>query len=488
MIVCIAGLLNEWGGSDLSPYIDRQATFNVNAAIGARLDTLTFTLYDKLCTLVVPARAEIIVYDAPGIGQVGGVAQTWLRGSAPIVDPPVTPPFGSPSLWTPRLFGGYASSCGYTLNGAERSIVVHAQDYTIRNKTTVVNKAYAPGDVGHSLGWTDDQIIKDLFAAYRPDIDTANVTTAFTTPGTVMPIISFPTHTLEQFFQRVLKVTQGWFRIDYYKRLFYGGVGSGPGSYAPFALSDTPSPVLPANLLPSGDFETGAENWSVFNAQGAAPVQTNAQAANGSRSLQLTGNAASATTSIQAFSTALIGATTQCVPGGVGTVPAIPGSAYLGMVSVRSASTPRGFTACLVFADAAGNRLAMLGPNKGTTSTTSGWTQLLCVAKAPVAAAWVYLGVISAAGGLYGAYDAIPNAEAHYLDMAGVFAVANLLTANQSSFDSDVGGWLANTNAGLMQSSAQSTSGGESMAMTSVAAGAMRATSEAGPGPSRIPA
>ncbi|MCW2687638.1 MAG: hypothetical protein JWR37_2528 [Mycobacterium sp.] len=289
-------------------------------------------------------------------------------------------------------------------------------------KTTVVNKAYGPGDVGHLGGWTDDQIIKDLFAIYRPDIDTSNVTSAL---GSVMPTISFPTHTLEQFFQRVLKISQGWFRIDYYKRLFYGGVGSGPGSYAPFALSDTPNSAVPTNRLPSGDFESGTENWGTYFGRGANPTTTTAQAASGTRSLMMVGNGTSSTTWMAVYSTQVSGApTAYVVPGGVGTVAVTPGSTYSGQLKVRSAVTPRPFLLGILWHDATGALLSG-GLGTSTNSTTSGWTQLATGTQtAPANAAWAYLGVVTSTTGVGNPDTPIPQGEVHYFDQAGIFAGA----------------------------------------------------------------
>jgi hypothetical protein len=404
VIVTIAGVLNEWGGADLSAYLDRQAGFSLDATIGSRMDTLSLTLFDPAGILVIPERAEIVVYDFPGCTQAGGVSQTWLRGSAPIVDPPAAPPLGPPALWTPRLFGGYVSSVDYTLLGAQRSVAVHAQDYTIRNKTTVVNRAYGP-DQTHPAGWTDDQIVRDLFRTYRADIDTANVVSAFSSAGTTMPVISFPTHTLEQFFERIIKITQGWYRIDYYKRLFYAAIGSGPGSWAPFGISDTPNASSFLNLLmptDEEDFEGGIANWAVYAQRGADPVQTTLAALHGTASMLLAGNATSAGAWIEAYSAAPLatgGSAGNFVPGSNGTVAVIPGTTYTALISGRAATTSRSWFANLVWLDASGAVLSFTS-GSAVTLTSAGWQQLTVTGTAPATAAYAVLGLASGSPGL----------------------------------------------------------------------------------------
>jgi hypothetical protein len=110
------------------------------------------------------------------------------------------------------------------MDGGQRMIEVQAQDYTTRLRTTIANRAYVSGN-------SDQFVVKDIFKTYRPDFDTANVQQIVAS----MPAISFPVHSLEQFMQRIVKVTRGVYRVDYYKRLFYGAIGQ---IVAPFNLSD----------------------------------------------------------------------------------------------------------------------------------------------------------------------------------------------------------------------------------------------------------
>ncbi|HLY82659.1 MAG TPA: hypothetical protein VKQ71_06725, partial [Acidimicrobiales bacterium] len=107
----------------------------------------------------------------------------------------------------------------------------------IRNKLTVVNRQYGP-DSAHVAGWSDGQIVRDLYLTYRPDIDVTNVATLVAAGS--MPSISFPTHTLEQMLARIEKISTGYHRVDYYKRLWYNALGA---LAAPFGVSDTPNPV-----------------------------------------------------------------------------------------------------------------------------------------------------------------------------------------------------------------------------------------------------
>jgi hypothetical protein len=229
VIVTINGVLN---GADLSSYVEREAQFSVEATFGARMDILKMNLHDPQLTLAIPDRREIVIYDTQAV---------WEGGSGAVVDPPwAVSPYntlingagtehtsGTPANWTPRIFGGYMATPIYTMPGFDREIQVQAQDYTTRLRSTIANRAYVAGQ-------TDQTIVKDIFAKYRPDINTDNVNNTFAS----MPAISFPVHSIEQFLQRVVKITRAVYRVDYFKRLFYGAVGQ---VVAPFNLSDNPN-------------------------------------------------------------------------------------------------------------------------------------------------------------------------------------------------------------------------------------------------------
>jgi hypothetical protein len=216
------------GGADLSGSVERDSgTFEVDGQVGKRMDTLRCTLFDPTLTLAIPDRAEMWVYDAPAGGAVTdppraiSAYNTFRNGAGLEVTST------NPALWTTRLFAGYVATPRYTVVGPQRFVGIEAQDYTFRLRSTICNKAYAPPQ-------TDKAIIQDIFATYRPDIDTANVNVVTAN----MPAIQFPVHSLEQFMERVVKITRAIYRVDYYKRLFYGAIGQVP---APFALSDQPN-------------------------------------------------------------------------------------------------------------------------------------------------------------------------------------------------------------------------------------------------------
>lgn len=586
MLIWINGVVNEFGGSDLSLYLDRQGGFAIAAQIGQRMDTLEATFYDKAHILAIPDRAEIIIYDAiadprwrkpnpnlltddtasleaslgtwvaatnatvalsstwsaqgtkslavtsvaagnmtarsgstvaayasitPGAAytliaaqrsataartvrisidwldstgallstttgsnstssttvntslQTNGTAPLgasyaravlavdstaaagethywdmlllapalplnaaplWQTSSSPVTDPPANPPFGSPGLWTPRLFGGYCSGADYSvIAGYERVLTLHAQDYTLRNRTTVVNKAYGV-DGGHPSGWTDDQIIRDLYATYRPDIDTSNVQSAFAIPGvTYMPPISFPTHSLEQMLTRVQKITQGWNRVDYYKRLFYGGVGFGPGSLAPFAINnDAPNNAIPTNLLTKdqSDFEASIGGWVTRQYNGinyAGNVyQSSTTAKSGTHCLQFVGNADTAPGGAIGFAEIVPSQLFGSGPTGqIGNlVPVIPGTSYLASIQSMAATTSRPWRLSYFWLDASGNYINNVG-GSGIANNTSGWTQMGFAAIAPPTAAYLMLDVNTSGTG-------IPAGEVHYFDEAQVIS------------------------------------------------------------------
>lgn len=588
MIVFIRNVTNEFGGSDLSMYLDRQGPFNIDASIGQRMDTLLATFFDPARILAIPDRAEIIIYDAnvdqrwrrpnpnllpdasadfeTGVGgwvsnnantsaarslttaahgvaslaltssangalaalsgavvanyatvtpganytaiasfrsgatartaslqidwldvngvllssstaatgadsssawlalQSNGIAPTnasyarvsvgytgivgvethfvdmvmlavalpanaaplWQISNYPVVDPPAIPPFGPPSLWTTRLFGGYCSSANYAVTaGTQRVLTVHAQDYTIRNKTTVCNKAYGI-DGTHPSGWTDDQVVKDLYATYRPDIDTSNVQTAFANPGaTFMPPISFPTHSLEQMLTRVQKISGAWYRVDYYKRLFYGGVGTAPGSQAPFAVNnDVPSPIVPTNLLTkdNSDFEgNGIGTWSLFKSAGQL-FQTSVIAKSGTKSMQFTGNvnsAAGGNPGQAEFDSApfIPGTPTNSLVGNL--VSCTPGQVYSASIATRAATVTRPWLLTVAFTDASGNVISQtLGVP--TINSTAAWTVITNAnVTAPTNAAYIALDVSTA--GTDGVNPTpVPNGEVHYFDEAQI--------------------------------------------------------------------
>jgi hypothetical protein len=598
MVIYIANVFNEYGGSDVSLYLDRQGSFSIAAEIGQRMDTLEATFFDPARILTVPDRAEIIIYDAnvdprwrkpnpnmltdatanleaslgawvaasnatvtrspawsaqgtqslavtsvaagnmtarsgstiaayatvtPGAAytliatersaalprtirvnidwldstgallstttganvtssttvnallQTNGTAPAgasyaravlavdstaaanethywdmlmlapalpanaaplWQISNYPLVDPPPNPPFGPPALWTPRLFGGYCSSASYVVTaGTQRVLTVHAQDYTIRNKTTICNKAYGV-DGTHANGWTDDQIIKDLYATYRPDIDTSNVQSAFAIPGTTMPTISFPTHSLEQMLTRVQKISLGWYRDDYYKRLFYGGVGVGPGSLAPFAINnDAPSSTIPANLLSkdASDFEASIGTWATRQYNGinyaGRVFQTSAIAKSGAASLQFVGTtdtAAGGAIGFAEIATSQLYGSGAFPSGLIGNlVSVVPGSIYSATIASRAATTGRLWKLSFFWLDATGTYLSNDGGPLSLTSS-SVWTQLAHTATAPANAAYLMLDVNTSNGGF--GTGPIPIGESHYFDEAQILSGALTVT------------------------------------------------------------
>lgn len=231
MILSIAGCTGTGivSGQDLSTFIDRTKGFDIEAAIGKRIDTSHFVLMDTLpSSMFIPDRAEIIIYDAAAGGAV--TDPTWAisayntqrNGAGSEVTS------ASPAAWTPRMFGGYVATPEYSADdGAQRYINVACQDYTTRLRTTVTNMAFAAGG-------TDQTMIKQLFARYRPDYNTANISLILS----AFPAVTYPVHTLEQCLERIIKVTRGYYRADYYKQMWYGIVGQ---QTAPFNLSDVPN-------------------------------------------------------------------------------------------------------------------------------------------------------------------------------------------------------------------------------------------------------
>lgn len=228
MIVSIAGI-TEKGPTlgDLSGRVDRQAGGSIEATLGNRMDVLTLTLMDFMPPqLAIPDRGEIVIYDAaPGAAVTDppnaiSAWNTYLNGAGHEVTS------NTPSQWTARLFAGYIAKPIYSLDGAQRYVQVTAQDYTYRLRTTIANTSFQAGQ-------TDQAIIQSLFTRYRPDIDTSNVQVVTSN----FPAISFPAHSLEQFLQRIVKVSRASYRVDYYKRLFYGVLGF---LIAPINFSDHP--------------------------------------------------------------------------------------------------------------------------------------------------------------------------------------------------------------------------------------------------------
>ena len=420
MIITISGLHNEWGGDDLSPYVDR-TSFHVESIVSNRIDTCEFTIMDTLPpTFVIRKRAEIVIYDAPGCqddpGNPGNITTTWLRGQAPIVDPPPFPPFGSDALWTPRLFGGYVSQPDYSLDGAQRYIAISNQDYTVRVKTTVCNRSYAP-DLTHPPGWTDAQVVKDVFSRYLPDIDTTNVHQAL---STYLPVITFPVHTIEQFLTRIVKLSLAFYRIDYYKRLIYGPPGT---LLAPFGISHDPTIVdavvtaarvnllteneatirqdesnwwLPYNLLTQNEasIETDASGWSASTNCSVARSSTTSY--DGGSSLAMTAVASGSMTAILANFVPIVQETTL-----------YPFERHTISARFRSSTTGRSCAITANFYDALGS---FLGSSTSTSVTdmSSGWVQASVNAAPPIAASLlkVVVTVLGAAAG-----------EVHYVDL-----------------------------------------------------------------------
>lgn len=290
MIVCIRGVKQ---GRDLSSYVLRSGSvsvgtasgraFEVHAAIGKRMDTLYLTMFDPDLELAIPKRAEIIVYDAdpaslpPGWtgfpagypivdpGQPPSVFQTTAAvGTARSVPglaltPGATERYLTSGVPTQRLFAGFVARATYGSVGPQRQLVIEAQDYTCRLRTTVCNRAYNV-DADHPNGWSDSQIVVDLISRYRPEWSVTQVVPSYATTygvgiyGTAryspsaqyMPPITFPVHTLEQMLERIVKITRAYYRVDYYGAFIYGPPGS---DLSPLSISDTPIPDTPATTL-----------------------------------------------------------------------------------------------------------------------------------------------------------------------------------------------------------------------------------------------
>jgi hypothetical protein len=277
MVLVIRGVL---GNQNLSGYVDMDDPVRIEAATGQRQDTLELTLFDPDQELVIPPKAEIIIYDFPP----GDLPPGWTAFPAlfPVVDPspPNLEPLGytydtsnvydstdptttgyydlapplpaelNPLLWTPRRFAGYVATAEYVVTaGLQRQIKITATDYTTICTYRICNRAYAP-DSEHPLGWTDQEMVRQLFNIYAPEIDTYDVSLIM--PAGVMPTISFPVHTLSQMMQRVCKLTQAYFRVDYYKRLHYGPIGY---QMAPFDIDcdvDTNLMATPPTVCAEG--------------------------------------------------------------------------------------------------------------------------------------------------------------------------------------------------------------------------------------------
>ncbi len=223
MILAIAGVA---AGADISAAMDRES-FELEASVGKRMDTTRFTLFDPALVYGVPDRAEVWIYDAaPGAAVTDppnsiSAYNTFKNGAGHEITSTTA------ANWTPRLFAGYCADVAYALDGAQRLVEISAQDYTVRLRTTVGNFAFAQGQ-------TDQTIIQTVFNKYWPEIDVTNVAQV----ATGFPAISFPIHTLEQIMERVVRVSRAIYRVDYYKRLFYGVLGQ---QTAPFNLSDAPN-------------------------------------------------------------------------------------------------------------------------------------------------------------------------------------------------------------------------------------------------------
>jgi streptogramin lyase len=94
-------------------------------------------------------------------------------------------------------------------------------------------------------------------------VDTSQVEEIFG----LLPPISFPQHTIEQFMQRVVKITNATYRVDYYKRMEYLTLGTIP---APFAFSIQPNFglfLLPGELptFPGEQWEGGHDETELIN-------------------------------------------------------------------------------------------------------------------------------------------------------------------------------------------------------------------------------
>jgi hypothetical protein len=229
-----------------------------------------------LSGLVATATADTQVVDPPW---AISAYNTWRNGAG------TESTSATAANWTPRLFGGYVATPKYTHDGPQRYIGLASQDYTVRLRTTVANMAFANGT-------SDQAIIKQIFARYRPDYDTTHVDQVLA----AFPAITYPVHTLEQCLERIIKVTRAYYRADYFKQLWYSIVGQ---QTAPFNLSDFPDNG--GLLYANGGFEdadpldaTLPLGWSRLNSVGTGTAtRDNTAAHGGTYSMALT-NPASA--------------------------------------------------------------------------------------------------------------------------------------------------------------------------------------------------
>lgn len=169
------------------------------------------------------------------------------------------------------------------------------------------------------------------------------------------------------------------------------------------------------------------------------------------------------------------------------TYPVVAGVQYMAIASLRAAASPRPGLIGIVWYTSAGS---YIGYNNGTAAldTTTGWTQVVVSALAPAGAAFAQLtpNILSAGGaselhyidcgGLYVTASWTASSSATFSDVAADLVAGNLLSAVDSSFETGLGSWIVNANCTLAQSTAQALDGTHSLAMTSVAAGNMAAT------------
>lgn len=159
-------------------------------------------------------------------------------------------------------------------------------------------------------------------------------------------------------------------------------------------------------------------------------------------------------------------------PAGNSGVPVTAGAIYGAVASFRARTTTRSCRVLLRWYDSGGTLLST-AVGLVTTNSNVAWTTTSVVDMAPTGAH--YVAVVTEV-------LAADANEEHYVDKIGLtlLTVANMLTPNQASLETDLTGWLDRSNSTRVRSTAQAADGIASLALAPTTTGTGSATTTGG--------
>lgn len=232
-------------GIDVTNYVDPKAGIAINNMLSRRADTCKLIL-ERASAITLSTWKELVVTKGYRTNaEAGGLLENgdgliFENGNGVIFD------YGE------RLFAGYVTEIDEEESAdLDIDFSVRASDYSIRLEKVVVKEEYD--------GWTDKEIIADLFESYLPDENFDSVT--YVTEIKTHSRIRFNRKSLLDVLKQLANFANAEFYIDYNKRLHFFEKSTGETS-APFAFSDNPNG---STLISYYDLEVNRDGSDVVN-------------------------------------------------------------------------------------------------------------------------------------------------------------------------------------------------------------------------------